>query len=651
MHPFSCDEYTWQGNNYTSTGTYFDTLTTIHGCDSIILLNLTINNSSPIDAGLDTSLCFGELMTLQASGNGTVSWNNGIIDGQAFTVNSTTEYVAQLTNSVGCITTDTVQITVNQLPLVDAGPNQVICLEDSVQLIASGDDSLYWYHPTINITDSSFVVPNQTTTYYLNSLDSNNCSNNDSITVTVNDLPTITIDPVSPVCYGDSITLNANGGVLYLWSGGISNNFTFLPDSSTTYLVNGTDINGCQNTDSIYVQVNGIPTIFAGNDTTICILDTIVLNAIGSVTSYNWNNNVLNGVAFTPNTSNIYVVSGTDSNSCFNSDSVNITVIEITANAGLDAEICIGESVTLTANDPNSVWSSGVIDGVSFTPDSTANFILTVSDTNGCNGFDTVLVTVFDLPNVIAPDDTVVCKGDEIQLFGAGANTYQWDNGYFNGEPFEPETSGYHIVTGVDSNRCENTDTMYIELMENPSISYTVKPVTFGNDASIMVSVNGGNPWLDCGPTLPNQEPYEYDWDIDGMGDMDDDLNQFYLNPGNYFLTVYDSLTCRDTATITIGNTFQVSIPNAITPNNDGYNDTWKIRGINNFPNASILVFDIQGQVIYQHFNINGNYQEWNGTYQNNQQLLSADYYYLIILDKDNPTPDNTFDGSIMITY
>ena len=186
------------------------------------------------------------------------------------------------------------------------------------------------------------MVPNQTTTYYLNSLDSNNCSNNDSITVTVNDLPTITIDPVSPVCYGDSITLNANGGVLYLWSGGISNNFTFLPDSSTTYLVNGTDINGCQNTDSIYVQVNGIPTIFAGNDTTICILDTIVLNAIGSVTSYNWNNNVLNGVAFTPNTSNIYVVSGTDSNSCFNSDSVNITVIEITANAGLDAEICIG---------------------------------------------------------------------------------------------------------------------------------------------------------------------------------------------------------------------------------------------------------------------------------------------------------------------
>ena len=150
---------------------------------------------------------------------------------------------------------------------------------------------------------------------------------------------------------------------------------------------------------------------------------------------------------------------------------------------------------------------------------------------------------------------------------------------------------------------------------------------------------------------IPRQEPYVYDWDIDGMGDIDDDLNLFYLNPGNYFLTVYDSLTCRDTATITVENNFQVYIPTAITPNNDGFNDTWKLKGINNFPNASILVFDIQGQVIYQHSNINGSYQEWNGTYQNGQLLLSADYYYQIILDADNPTSTNTFTGSIIITY
>ena len=70
------------------------------------------------------------------------------------------------------------------------------------------------------------------------------------------------------------------GGVLYSWSGGINNNSSFVPDSSQTFIVNGTDINGCENTDSVLVQVNSLPTVFAGYDTSICYLDTITLNAI-----------------------------------------------------------------------------------------------------------------------------------------------------------------------------------------------------------------------------------------------------------------------------------------------------------------------------------------------------------------------------------
>ena len=647
----ACNEYTWHGNSYTASGIYVDTLSTINGCDSIIFLNLIVNNSSAIDAGLDTILCSGETISLQAVGNGNIIWNYGVIDNQPFIVDSTRLYVAQLTNSSGCVSTDTVQVTVNQLPNIDAGTDQQICLEDSVQLIASGDETLTWSHPIFTITDSMYVSPSQSTTYYLNNIDSNNCTNSDSITVTVNNLPSISIDSVGPVCSGDSITLVANGGVLYIWSGGVSNNFTFVPDSTTTYFVNVTGVNGCQNSDSITVEINSIPTIDAGSDTVICSSDTVTLTATGSATSFIWNNNITNGVGFIPLASNQYIVIGTDSNSCTNSDTVNVSVTNLSIDAGSDAEICYGESVVLTATGPNPLWSQGVLDGVSFNPDSTLIYTLTISDLNGCLKTDSVLVTVFDLPNVMAPNDTVVCDGDEIQLFASGANNYDWDNGYFNGELFMPDNSGYHIVTGIDSNSCENSDTMYIELMDNPTITYSVNPVVFGNDASIMVTIDGGTPWEDCGNLAPCQEPYLYDWDIDGTGDLDDDLNLFYLNPGNYFLTVYDSLTCRDTATISIGNNFQVFIPTAITPNADGFNDNWVIKGINNFPNASILVFDIQGQVIFQHNNINGSYQPWNGTYLSGQLLLSADYYYQIILDTDNPNPNNTLTGSIMITY
>jgi gliding motility-associated-like protein len=652
----ACNEYIWNGNIYNSTGTYIDTLQTIHGCDSIMYLNLTINYSTPFSAGSDTALCSGEIISLNASGTGTITWDNGVVNGQPFVVDSTRIYTAQMTNLSGCLSYNTLQVTVYNLPLINAGTSQTICLGDSNQLIADGTGSLSWYHPSILITDSIFVSPLQTTTYYLNAIDTNGCTNNDSITVSVNDLPNITIDSIPPLCYGDSVTLNANGGVLSIWSGGISNNSNFVPDSSTIYYVNVTDASGCQNTDSVLVQVNQIPNLFAGLDTSICLFDTITLTATGTVQSFNWTNNINNGIAFSPNASNQYIVSGIDSNSCYNADTINVNVITIPVDAGLDTELCLGESITLSGVGPNPTWDLGVIDGIEFNPDSSNNYILSVSDINGCVRYDSVLVTVHDLPNVIAPNDTLACRGDEIQLFGLGANTYQWDNGYFNGELFIPETPGFHIVTGIDSNRCENTDTMYIEIKENPEINYTINPVVYGNDASIMVTVSGGNPWQDCGiaefeQAGPCQEPYLYDWDSDGLGDMDDDLHLFYLNPGNYFITVYDSLTCRDTATITINDDYQIFIPTAITPNADGYNDTWLIRGINNFPSASILVFDIQGQVIFQHNNNNGDYQPWNGTYQSGQLLLSADYYYQIILDTDNPTQNNTLTGSIMITF
>ena len=647
----SCDEYLWNGNTYNSSGTYIDTLSTIVGCDSIVYLNLNIYNTSPVSAGSDTTLCFGESITLNAIGNGTLSWNNGVIDGQSFIVDSTRVYIAQLTNSYGCITNDSMTLAVFSLPNVDAGSNQVICQEDSVQLIGSGANTYNWSHSTISVFDSVYVAPTQTTTFYLNGVDNNGCENNDSMTISVNNLPNIAIDSISPICFGDSIALNATGGILYIWSGGISNNYSFIPDSSQTFTVNGTDNNGCENSDSVQVQVNSLPTVFAGNDTSICFLDTISLTASGNSTSYTWNNGIIDGALFSPDSSLEYIVSTLDSNSCFNSDTINIQVTIIPVNAGADLELCFGESISLNGIGPNPIWSQGVLNGVVFLPDSSSEYFLTVSDSNGCFRYDTLNIKVNILPNVAAAEDTIVCRGDGIQLYGSGAETYEWDYGFFNGELFSPETSGNYIVTGTDSNRCENSDTIYVAIMENPIIDYTVTPVVYGNDATIMVDVTGGNPWLDCGTLQPCQQPYNYDWDIDGLGDMDDELHQFYLNPGDYFITVYDSLTCRDTATITIENNFQIFVPNAITPNNDSYNDTWDIRGINNFPTATILVFDIQGQVIFQHNNANGDYQPWNARYLNGQIILSADYYYQIILDADNPNTNNTKSGSIIIVY
>ena len=70
MFRSSCDDYLWNGNIYNTSGTYVDTLSTVAGCDSIVNLNLNIYYTSPVSAGFDTTICFGESITLNAIGNG-----------------------------------------------------------------------------------------------------------------------------------------------------------------------------------------------------------------------------------------------------------------------------------------------------------------------------------------------------------------------------------------------------------------------------------------------------------------------------------------------------------------------------------------------------------------------------------------------------
>ena len=85
-------------------------------------------------------------------------------------VDSTRLDTAQMTNQYGCVSYDSNQVTVFNLPTIDAGISQTICSGDSIQLIANGTGNLAWYHPPISISDSIFVLPMQTTTYYLNTV-------------------------------------------------------------------------------------------------------------------------------------------------------------------------------------------------------------------------------------------------------------------------------------------------------------------------------------------------------------------------------------------------------------------------------------------------------------------------------------------------
>jgi gliding motility-associated-like protein len=158
-----------------------------------------------------------------------------------------------------------------------------------------------------------------------------------------------------------------------------------------------------------------------------------------------------------------------------------ITLIDPTPpviNAGQDITICFGESVTLTAQNPNNaqiVWSGGIQNGIAFVPPVGTNIYTVTATLNNCISSDDVVVFVNPLPNVNAGADQNVCEGSQVTLTASGAVSYQWNNGVINGVPFTqlvPQQT--YTVIGTDANGCQNQDQVTVNMLSNPLPSFTM---------------------------------------------------------------------------------------------------------------------------------------------------------------------------------
>ena len=102
-------------------------------------------------------------------------------------------------------------------------------------------------------TSSIYAQPTVTTTYYA-TISSGSTTYTDSVTITVSN-PQVDAGTNVDMCDGDSITLSGSGANFFTWSGGVTDGAAFTPPGSTFYYVTGTDSIGCQNIDSVFVNV------------------------------------------------------------------------------------------------------------------------------------------------------------------------------------------------------------------------------------------------------------------------------------------------------------------------------------------------------------------------------------------------------------
>ncbi|MCX7696422.1 MAG: gliding motility-associated C-terminal domain-containing protein, partial [Bacteroidales bacterium] len=323
------------------------------------------------------------------------------------------------------------------------------------------------------------------TVYRVTGTDANNCTNTAQVTVTVNALPVVTASASpNPICQGQQTTLSGGGAVSYTWNQGLGSgqSHQVSPNTTTVYSVTGTDNNGCTNTAQVTVIVDPPIQASISGDTSLCIGETTILNAMGG-TSYQWSgpgitNPAANPQTVTPSSTGQYTVTVTQG-SCSATATIWVNVHPLpVANAGNDTTIVLGNSVQLQASG-GVVYQWSPATGLSCTtcpnpvasPSATTLYTVTVTNEYGCSSTDDVLVKVelncgdVFVPQAFSPNgdgnnDVFKVHGNcietiQVKIFDRWGNkifettdpNQSW-NGEFNGKEVNGGTYTY-VVTGT----------------------------------------------------------------------------------------------------------------------------------------------------------------------------------------------------------
>lgn len=388
----------------SGTTTYTVTADNGAGCTGTATETITVNPAPvtpTITPGGPTTFCTGGSITLTSSSVNGNTWSTGETT-QSISVSNAGSYTVTYSSGGSCSATSApFVVTVSSVPaapvITPNGPT-TFCEGGSVVLTSSQATGNNWStsatSQTINVTT--------TNTYQLTYTNASGCTSAPtSVLITVQSAPNVSAGPDQTVCAGNMVTLLGSGAASYSWTGGVTNGVSFPITNQATFEVTGTGSNGCTNTDQVTIFVNSAPNVSAGADRILCSGQTITLTGSGAAT-YDWNNGVVNGVAFTPILgTTTYTVTGTTAGGCTAQDQMTVTVNQL-PNVSIAAIpiFCLSDgSAALTQGTPSGGTYTGTgVTGVVFSPAAAGLGIHPVSytftDLNGCVNTASGTITV-----------------------------------------------------------------------------------------------------------------------------------------------------------------------------------------------------------------------------------------------------------------
>lgn len=604
------------------------------GCSITRKLSISEMDAPPVSikASGPLTVCAGSKVTLIADGAANYLWETPA----NYFVNSVDVYPWETTtyrvegysidqNGQRCSGFDEITITVRPYNLPQLGNYHEKCQGDTLTL-DGGEDYETWQWSTGESTQLVQITQSDPELIVFVT-DQNQCIFSDTTKVNIKPLPVISLAKDIIQCQGQPVELFGGTGDSYLWNTGDTTQQIFVTESDVYKLTIQTS--GCTNTDSVNVTIKPLPEVDLGNDITLCLNDPYRLNGDRG-DSWLWSTGETTQDINTSQSGSYWLEITRDG--CSNRDTIDLIIKPLPkVDLGRDTTYCKSNPIPLSGGPGGSfLWSTGAT-----TPEilinETGMYSLTIT-TDGCKNTDDVMIRMND-PALLGIDrvDTfpVTCPGKRdgsliILKHGSGIDyEYSIDGGssWFDSPVFQGlyGDNSFQIVVREDK-ACTATYPKEIIFKEPDSIHINYRLVSPScevcPDGEINLTIQGGTP------------PYSILWSTN-------DTIAFLANRvlGKYLVWVTDDNKCRETALIDLTMGYQpFQVPNAFTPNGDGYNETWEIP-LKDFPACEVKIFNSAGKLIW--WSDPGYPVQWDGKDQSGKVLPMGAYYYLIWLRSD----------------
>ena len=427
---------TWPGATYlwntgaitptltaTTTGNYSVTVS-LNGCVANDAINVNVLTATSLDLGPDVTLCTGEQVVLDATTAGaTYLWSTGAVT-PTITVTTSGNYSVEVFSG-NCSVTDAVDVTFDPIPLIDLGPDMILCGgETAISLDVTWPDAIYDWNtgsssPTIEVTASG--------SYSVN-VDLNGCVVSEVVSVTFGSLD-FYLGADTLLCPGEVLELSvdpANG--VATWNDVIEAS-SYEVSAPGLYWVSIAGTVGCNAADTIVVVYADPGSVELGPDLVLCAGGSLELDASIPGGTYQWEDGSTDPVR-TILASGNYAVDVTVGQ-CVVSDAIEVTfnplpIVEL----GPDVALCPGTMAVFDATtvDATYLWQDGSTAAQYVT--NVAEIISVTVTVDGCSSTDQAVVTALIGPSIELGADTTLCEGASLLLdLSNSGSTLLWEDG------------------------------------------------------------------------------------------------------------------------------------------------------------------------------------------------------------------------------